>query len=331
MGLVDVVGGGSPQNKLDSLIVEVLLVTQPLTAKQIYYKLKKRHGLSATYQAVHKKLQSLQKEGMLKKDTREYTINPEWLDRVDQFCNIVKGKIKQRELEITQLQKKNVYLEKKGVKVKVVSLDLGGSLFHNQFDELLWRTEMPRRYAEQYKMTREQAFERVTGEYRRLWGKVAGWRDPEFWLKHFRLEITLEQLIAPIKKEITPYIDVMPIIKKLSKNHNLVIISHAQENILITKLKSAGMDKYFVKIFSTGSHFSKMIKAADMYQEICEELNIKPEEMVHLGSNLDLDYKAPHSMGINAFLIDRIGHHKEPFVVRDLYEFEERIRELEGT
>ena len=51
--------------------------------------------------------------------------------------------------------------------------------------------------------------------------------------------------------------------------------------------------------------------------------------MVHIGNKHDLDYKIPSSIGINAFLIDRIGHMKEPHVVRDLYEFEERIQELE--
>lgn len=318
------------QKSLNGPIFEILLSTQPLTARQIYFKLKKRQNLSMSYQAVHKRLQLLESEGMLAKDRREYSINSAWIERVDSFCSAIRDKINRRERELALLNQKKVILEQKNSLIKVVSVDLGGALFNNQFDELLWRTEIPRIYAEKYGLTKEDAFERVTSEYRRLWGKVDGWRDPEFWLKHFKLGIKFEDLIKPIQKEIVPYIDVAPVLRRLSKKYNLVVISHAQENVLMTKLKVGGCEKYFVKVYSIGSHFKKITKDSDIFQEICDDLKVLPEEIVHLGNSLDFDYKAPSSKGINAFLIDRIGHGKEPFVVRDLYEFEERIKEMEA-
>jgi putative hydrolase of the HAD superfamily len=328
MGVLDTIQGLRGNESLNGLIVEVLLAMQPLTAKQIYFKLKKRHGISVSYQAVHKRLKALEREALLRKEQLDYSINPSWLDQVNEFCSLVRTRLSTRERVITQLRQKDLGERKN---IRIISLDLGGALFNNEFDELLWRSEIPRIYAKQYKISKEEAFERVTAEYRRLWGKAQGWRDPEFWLKHFNLNTTYAALIKDIKKHIVPYIDAQPILKKLSKQYPLIIISHAQENILHTKLKIAKYDKYFLKVFSTGTNFTKMTKDTDIYREICDELKIQPEELVHIGNNPDFDYKIPSSIGVNAFLIDRIGHRKEPSVVRDLYEFEEKVKELEAA
>lgn len=317
------------QKSLNGPIFEILLSTQPLTARQIFFKLKKRENLSITYQAVHKRLKLLESEGMLRKDRREYSINSEWVERLNSFCTNLRDKMHRRDRELALLNQKKIIFEQKNSLIKVISFDLGGAVFNNQFDELLWRTEIPRIYAEKYGLSKEEAFERVTGEYRRLWGKVDGWRDPEFWLKHFKLDVKYDDLILPIKKEIIPYIDVAPVLRRLSKKYNLVIISHAQENVMNTKLKLGNCEKYFVKVYSIGSHFKKITKNSDIFMEVCDDLKVLPEELVHLGNSFDFDYKIPASIGINAFLIDRTGHRKEPFVVRDLYEFEERIKELE--
>lgn len=328
MGVVDAIQDLTDQKNLSNLVVDILLAMQPLTAKQIYFKLKKRYGLSISYQAVHKRLKSLEGQKLLRKENLDYSIDPTWLDHVDQFCSLVKTRLQTRERIITQLKEKGSSERKN---IKIISFDLGGALFNNEFDELLWRSEIPRVYAQQYKISKEDAFERVTAEYRRLWGKTEGWRNPEFWLKHFHLNTTYTALIKDIKKHIAPYFDASPILKKLSKKYPLILISHAQDNILHTKLKIARYDKYFLKVFSTGSTFTKMTKETDIYREVCEELKIEPDELVHIGNNADFDYKIPASIGINAFLIDRIGHKKEPHVVRDLYEFEEKIKELEAT
>ncbi|MBS3147445.1 HAD family hydrolase [Candidatus Woesearchaeota archaeon] len=327
MGVVDAITDLTSQKNLSNLIVDILLAMQPITAKQIYFKLKKRHGISVSYQAVHKRLKSMEGDGLLKKEQLEYIINPIWLDQVNEFCSLVKTRLQTRERIITHLKEKNLSDKKN---IKIISFDLGGALFNNEFDELLWRSEIPRIYGQQYKISKEEAFERVTAEYRRLRGKTPGWRNPEFWLKHFHLNVNYSALIKDIKKHIIPYFDATPILKKLSKKYPLILISHAQDNIMHTKLKIAKYDKYFLKVFSTGSNFTKMTKEADIYREVCEELKIEPDELVHIGNNTDFDYKVPISIGINAFLIDRIGHYKEPYVVRDLYEFEEKIKELEA-
>lgn len=326
MGGLQLTESFGESRQLTKIIVDILLACQPLTARQIFFKLGKE-GTSITYQAVHKKLLLMLREQVLKKEGLQYLINQVWLDKIDEFSTSLRERLRKRNRLVTQLNKKNLDSSQK--MIKVISFDLGGALFNNQFDELLWRREIPKAYAEQYGLSREKAFEEVTSEYSRLWGKVNGWRNPEFWLKHFSLNKSFKEVTTGIKSEIFAYLDVEPILKKLSKEYHLVIISHAEENMMKTKLKLAGFDKYFARVFSIGTDFNKMTKDADIYREICEMLKIQPEEMVHVGNDLTLDYKIPTSIGINAFLIDRIGHGKEQFIVRDLYRFEERLKEME--
>ncbi len=315
---------------ITSAIVDLLLMAQPLTAKQIYYQLKKRQSRTATYQAVHKQLKTLLEEGILKKEDLEYQVNPRWLEEIELLTRDMRKRIQSRERVVKEFERKERRFNGQGCGIKVISFDLGGALFDNHYDELLWRTEIPRQYAQRYKISHEEAFERVTAEYRRLWGKIEGWRDPVFWLKHFDIECTLHELTKDIQQHIKPYHDVLPLIRKLSKRYHLVITTHAQRNIIEQKLDRAGIRHHFLKVYSMGQDFSKMTKDAEIYKEICADLGVEPDEVVHIGNKHDLDYLVPTEIGMRAFLIDRVGDRKDVFVIRDLYELEEKLLEAEN-
>ena len=98
---------------------------------------------------------------------------------------------------------------------------------------------------------------------------------------------------------------------------------------MLTKLREAKLEKFFCKIYSVGSNFNSLLKDKELYESILDELRIKPQQLVHIGSNFDLDYKVPSALGVNCFLISRSGRRKEPFTVIDLYEFEQQLKELE--
>jgi len=66
------------KKSIKNLIMELLFQKWPLTARQVYYELKKK-GANITYQAVHKSLLELQEQGLLTKNKFSYQINPLWL------------------------------------------------------------------------------------------------------------------------------------------------------------------------------------------------------------------------------------------------------------
>ena len=204
--------------------------------------------------------------------------------------------------------------------IKIVSFDLDDTLSDSNFDELIWRTEIPKLYAKDRNIPFKQAYEEVTKEYKNLSGKIAGdWRDAEFWLKHFNLKATWEDLLKLVKHEIKHFPETKRVLNYLKdKKTKLIIITSAEKKFLKAKLESENIEEYFSKTFSGPSDFNKDKKDKEVYEKILEELGIKPEEMLHIGDHKERDVEIPRTVGINAILIDREG--KEPNSIKDLTE-----------
>ncbi|MBI4017015.1 MAG: HAD family hydrolase [Candidatus Aenigmarchaeota archaeon] len=208
--------------------------------------------------------------------------------------------------------------------IKVISFDLDDTLSDSQFDELIWRTEIPKAYAKEKGMPFEQAHKEVTAEYKNLWGKAAGnWRDASFWLKHFGLKTTWEDLLNALHHEIKHFDDVVPVLEELSKRFKLVIVSNAERKFIDAKLKLNHIGKFFSKVYSASSDFNLKKKEARVFKKVLEDFNIKAEELVHIGDEEEYDVKVPRSLGAQAFLLCRKGDKKADF--NDLHEFKTKV------
>jgi hypothetical protein len=72
-------------SKTTEYIIEILSNEWPLTAKQIYNRLKRNYGLSVSYQAIHKHLKQMEKEKILIKNERNLSLNPNWVESKKTF------------------------------------------------------------------------------------------------------------------------------------------------------------------------------------------------------------------------------------------------------
>jgi putative hydrolase of the HAD superfamily len=208
--------------------------------------------------------------------------------------------------------------------IKVISFDLDDTLSDSQFDELIWRTEIPKAYAKEKGMPFEQAYKEVTTEYKNLWGKAAGnWRDASFWLTHFGLKTTWEDLLQMVHHEIKHFDDVVPVLEELSKMFKLVIVSNAERKFIDAKLKLSHIGKFFTKTYSASSDFNLKKKEAAVFRKVLEDFNITPEELVHIGDEEEYDVKVPKSLGMQAFMLCRTRDKKADFY--DLHEFRNRV------
>lgn len=79
-------------NKCKDLIIFVLTKKSSLSAKKIYKRMINNFPVKFSYQAVHKSLQILSKDKILKKFDNEYYINPDWIDYVYSFLDSIKNK-----------------------------------------------------------------------------------------------------------------------------------------------------------------------------------------------------------------------------------------------
>ena len=72
-------------------IISVLGSEWPLTARKIYYILKKKYGHSVSYQAVYKVVKDLVSKKILFRNKNGYQINLDWIKRIHDFTEMVRS------------------------------------------------------------------------------------------------------------------------------------------------------------------------------------------------------------------------------------------------
>jgi ribosome biogenesis protein Nip4 len=110
------------EESIRNKVIEVLSENWPLTAKQIYNKLQRSHGVSVSYQAVHKQLKLMLEQKMLVKKKTEYLINEEWIEKIQKNTEAMAQRIKnnQKGINLTEMNEgESVNLSFNGI------LDLG--------------------------------------------------------------------------------------------------------------------------------------------------------------------------------------------------------------
>jgi HAD superfamily hydrolase (TIGR01549 family) len=211
--------------------------------------------------------------------------------------------------------------------IKVISFDLDGTLAEENFDKVIWFEEIPRLFAEKYKIPVEEAKEKVFAEYDSK-NEHYQWTDVSYWFQSFGLE-GHKKLLDDMKHHIKMFPDAVPTLKELSKKYKLIVITSAEKNFLDLKLKVDGIGGFFSCVFSMPNDFKKLKKDESAYKKIIERLSIKPEEMIHVGDSYNSDYLVPKKVGINSFFLDRAKEKSGKDIVHNLSEFAKKIKEIE--
>jgi Predicted hydrolase (HAD superfamily) len=109
------------------------------------------------------------------------------------------------------------------------------------------------------------------------------------------------------------YPDVIPCLNYLlMKGKNLGIIAQTilnEEDFRKERLRKEGLEYYFSIVITTASiGFEK--PDVRLYKKAIELTSYKPNEIMIIGDNYDLDVKVPLSLGVKAILLDRKGETK---------------------
>jgi len=206
--------------------------------------------------------------------------------------------------------------------IEMVSFDVDGTLIKNGFNDLIWRLEIPWLYAQRKKISFEEAKRTVEEEYNRVGEKDSRWYDINFWIEHFQLCVSWEEIICKYEPRIELYPDAIPVLEKLRKKYPLIVISMMPSEFLTPKLSKIG--NYFEYAFSTISEF-KDFKSPRGYLRICKKLRIPPSHLLHIGDHWEFDYISPRQVNINAVLIDRRSEREGKWIIKDLRELEKII------
>lgn len=205
--------------------------------------------------------------------------------------------------------------------IKVVSLDLDGTLVEETFDNAIWFEEIPQRYAAKHALPLPQATERVLAEYRALRGHPR-WTDMAFWFERFALG-DWRDAVAARQHLIRLYPEVAEVLRALLPRYRLVIITQAEHKFHELKLRTLRLGEQplraaFEAVFATPDHFGKLAKDEEVYREVLRRLGIAPHEMLHVGDHSEYDVAVPRALGIHALHLDRRGMCQGPDVIRDL-------------
>ena len=209
--------------------------------------------------------------------------------------------------------------------VKVLSFDLEGTLVNHVFSDLVWNEGIPKLYAEKMGISFEEAKNFVLTEYAKVGDGKIEWYDIKYWFNRFGLK-NYKKLFENYSDKVFYYPEVEEVLDSLKKDYMLVLATNSGREFL--EFLTEKIRKYFDKTFSATSDFKCLKKDSFFYQKICGILNIKPELMAHVGDRLEDDVISPRRIGVKAFYLDRSGKTSNSFTVKNLKEFEFKIKSL---
>jgi HAD superfamily hydrolase (TIGR01549 family) len=192
--------------------------------------------------------------------------------------------------------------------IELISFDAEGTLVTPDFSEAIWHEAIPALYAQKKGIDLVQAQRRIVEEYSKIGDQRLEWYDIEYWFSYLDLGSS-ETVIQSCLGKITYYPEITEVLSSLAGGYRLIIASGTPLELLHCLLKE--IKPYFVRIFSSISHY-RQLKSPDFYLRICEEMGVKPSQVIHVGDNWQFDFLNARQAGINAFYIDRSGrNHQE--------------------
>lgn len=210
--------------------------------------------------------------------------------------------------------------------LSVLSFDLDGTLIRKGFDDIFWNKLIPELFAETNKISFEQAQKFILDEYDNIGPDDHRWYIPEYWFERFGLTANICDVLKKVRYEEGVYEDVQ-MLRDFSKNYQVIISTNNPRIILEHKLQVLTHATQFIsQTFSAVSDFNNIVKSKDFYVNICNNIGIKPEQMLHIGDDPKHDLAAPISVGVNALLIDREQKTNVENVINSLEELKRMLQ-----
>ncbi len=187
--------------------------------------------------------------------------------------------------------------------VRMLSLDLDGTIVTHRFDVKVWRTVLPSAYAKDRGIGLARARRETYAEYERLRG-IREWTDLSFWISHFRLDTTEKALLREAAPALSSYADAA-VLDRLRKRVPLVLVTQSTRAFIAAKL--GRRQRLFSHILSVPDDFSRLRKDEEVFVRVAGRIGVPAASLLHVGDHLDFDYRLPKRAGWQAMLLNRSG------------------------
>jgi HAD superfamily hydrolase (TIGR01549 family) len=186
--------------------------------------------------------------------------------------------------------------------LEIISFDVDGTLVDPDFNDLIWQRVIPELVAKKENIDFNTALQKVQREYDIVGEKDNKWYDINYWIEYFHLDVNYKKLLEKYENEIKIFPETYQVLEQLTTSYQLICISSMPREFLQPKLKK--IEKFFYSTFSALSDYQQL-KNKEVYKKICQEINIPPEKVLHIGDSEKSDYVAAKEAGLNVLLIDR--------------------------
>ncbi len=207
----------------------------------------------------------------------------------------------------------------------IISFDMDGTLIEPGYTDWVWHHGIPDLYSKKIGAPFEEARALVLGEYNKVGEGAIEWYDIKYWFRLFDLEMDWKALMERYLDKISVYPDVDPLLNRLNGRYPLILISNAGREFIDVEMEATGLGRYFETIFSATSDFHEVKKTLRFYQQVCERLKVRPEEITHVGDHYEFDYLAPRAVGISAYYLDRSAQQKGEFILWNLKDLGKKL------
>jgi putative hydrolase of the HAD superfamily len=192
--------------------------------------------------------------------------------------------------------------------IELISFDAEGTVVTPDFSQAIWHEAIPALYAQKNGLDLALAKSRIREEYDTIGDQRLEWYDIEYWFNYLGLGSS-EPVIESCLSKIAYYPEVTEVLASLAREYKLIVASGTPMELLSFLLRD--IEPYFVRVFSSVSHYEQL-KTPNYYLRICEEMGVKPGQVIHVGDNWQFDFLNARQAGITAFYIDRLGrNHQE--------------------
>lgn len=205
--------------------------------------------------------------------------------------------------------------------IKVVSLDLEGTLVTPDFSRYVWHEGVPALYASRHEISFEQAKIEVERQYNEVGDARCEWYDIKYWFQRFKLD-DHASLLAGCRDRVIYYPEVQGTLESLSMMYSLVISSASSREFMPYLLAQSKIS--FIRIFSSISDYGQL-KTPEFYLTVCREMGVSPTEVAHVGDSWRYDFLTATEAGLKAFHLDRDRQTNHENSITSLAEFATRL------
>ena len=208
--------------------------------------------------------------------------------------------------------------------IKIVSFDVEGTLVTTDFSYAIWFEAIPGKYGQRHSIPFEQAKKAVMEEYEKVGDQRVEWYDIKYWFQKFDLG-DYKPAMEQYQDRVQYFPEVRELLSFLDGKYKVIATSGSPKEFLHHLLRD--IKPYFHRVFSSISDFEQ-VKTQEFYRRLCQELDVMPGQILHIGDNLQFDFTAPKDIGIQALYLDRHGKDNHHSSLTDLAQIKTHLPKI---